>query len=160
LSYSVELKLAHCIRICLSFSARLFHAFNKCVRFCLRNAHKSSFDKRRHFANNKERRIWSAWAWYVDGQIQNLMSYVIMYVSFLQWFPLGTPVSFAKKTEGHALVTKIFITYRLMHALFHIRTVIIQGNRYRPEGFSPRVDIGRGMITLIFFSNFMKFFKI
>ena len=42
-----------CIRICLSFSARLFHAFNKCVRFCLRNAHKSSFDKRRHFANNR-----------------------------------------------------------------------------------------------------------
>jgi hypothetical protein len=36
-----------------------------------------------------------------------------------------------------------------MHALFHIRTVIILRNRYRPEGFSPRVDIGRGMITVL-----------
>jgi hypothetical protein len=34
-----------------------------------------------------------------------------------------------------------------MHALFHIRTVIIPREPYRPEGFSPRVDIGRGMIT-------------
>ena len=42
-----------------------------------------------------------------------------------------------------------FITYRLMHALFHIRTVITPRNRYRPEGFSPRVDIGRGMITVL-----------
>jgi hypothetical protein len=36
-----------------------------------------------------------------------------------------------------------------MHALFHIRTVIIPRNRYRPEGFSLRVDIGRGMITVL-----------
>ena len=36
-----------------------------------------------------------------------------------------------------------------MHALFHIRTVIIPRNRYRPECFSPRVDIGRGMITVL-----------
>jgi hypothetical protein len=36
-----------------------------------------------------------------------------------------------------------------MHALFHIRTVIIPRDRYRPEGFSPRVDIGRGMITVL-----------
>jgi hypothetical protein len=36
-----------------------------------------------------------------------------------------------------------------MHALFHIRTVIIPTNRYRPEGFSLRVDIGRGMITVL-----------
>jgi hypothetical protein len=35
-----------------------------------------------------------------------------------------------------------------MHALFHIKTVIIMRDRYRPEGFSPRVDIGRGMITV------------
>jgi len=34
-----------------------------------------------------------------------------------------------------------------MHALFHIKTVIIPRDRYRPEGFSPRVDIDRGMIT-------------
>ena len=39
--------------------------------------------------------------------------------------------------------------YRLMHALFHIRTVIIPRDRYRPEGFSPRVDIGRGMKTVL-----------
>jgi len=39
--------------------------------------------------------------------------------------------------------------YRLMHVLFHIRTVIIPRNRYRPEGFSPRVHIGRGMITVL-----------
>jgi hypothetical protein len=36
-----------------------------------------------------------------------------------------------------------------MHALFHTKTVIIPRNRYRPEGFSPRVDIGRGMITVL-----------
>jgi hypothetical protein len=39
--------------------------------------------------------------------------------------------------------------HRLMHALFHIKTVIIQRDRYWPEGFSPRVDIGRGMITVL-----------
>jgi hypothetical protein len=42
-----------------------------------------------------------------------------------------------------------YFNYRLMHALFHIRTVIIQRDRYRPEGFSPRVDIGWGMITVL-----------
>jgi hypothetical protein len=36
-----------------------------------------------------------------------------------------------------------------MHALFHIKTVIIQRDRYRPEGFSQRVDIGRGMLTVL-----------
>ena len=36
-----------------------------------------------------------------------------------------------------------------MHALFHIRTVIIPKDRYQPEGFSPRVNIGRGMITVL-----------
>ena len=36
-----------------------------------------------------------------------------------------------------------------MHALFHIKTVIIPGDRYRPEGFSPRVNIGRGMTTVL-----------
>ena len=39
--------------------------------------------------------------------------------------------------------------HRLMHALFRIRTVIIPRDRYRPEGFRPRVDIGRGMITVL-----------
>jgi hypothetical protein len=42
-----------------------------------------------------------------------------------------------------------FNNYRLMHALIHIRTVIIPRDRYRSEGFSPRVDIGRGMITVL-----------
>jgi hypothetical protein len=41
------------------------------------------------------------------------------------------------------------ITYRLMHAFFHIRTVIIQRVRYRPEGFRLRVDISQGMITVL-----------
>ena len=36
-----------------------------------------------------------------------------------------------------------------MHALFHIKTVIIPRDRYQPEGFSQRVDIGRGMITVM-----------
>jgi hypothetical protein len=36
-----------------------------------------------------------------------------------------------------------------MHALFHIRTDIIPRDRYRPEGFSLRVDIGQGMITVL-----------
>ena len=36
-----------------------------------------------------------------------------------------------------------------MHALFHIKTVIVPRDRYRPEGFSQRVDIGRGMITVL-----------
>ena len=36
-----------------------------------------------------------------------------------------------------------------MHALFHIRTVIIPRERYRPEGFSPRVDMSRGVITVL-----------
>jgi hypothetical protein len=35
-----------------------------------------------------------------------------------------------------------------MHTLFHIKTVIIPSDRYRSEGFSPSVDIGRGMITI------------
>ena len=39
--------------------------------------------------------------------------------------------------------------YKLMHTLFHIRTVIIPRDRYRPEGFSPRVDIGWGMIIVL-----------
>jgi hypothetical protein len=40
-------------------------------------------------------------------------------------------------------------TYRLMDALFHIRTVIIARDRYPSDGFSPKVDIGRGMITVL-----------
>ena len=44
---------------------------------------------------------------------------------------------------------KCYATYRLMHALFHIKTVIIPRERYWPKGFSPRVDIGRGMITVL-----------
>jgi hypothetical protein len=47
------------------------------------------------------------------------------------------------------LYQHVHINYRLMHALFHIKTVIIPGDRYRPEGFSPRVNIGRGMTTVL-----------
>ena len=36
-----------------------------------------------------------------------------------------------------------------MHAFFHIRTVIISRDQYRPEGFRPRVDIGQGIITVL-----------
>jgi hypothetical protein len=36
-----------------------------------------------------------------------------------------------------------------LHALFRIRTVIIPRDRYRSESFNPRVDIGRGMITVL-----------
>ena len=36
-----------------------------------------------------------------------------------------------------------------MHFFFHIRIVFIMGDKYRPEGFSPRVDIGRGKITVL-----------
>ena len=35
------------------------------------------------------------------------------------------------------------IIYRLMHVFFQIKTVIPR-DRYRPDGFSPRVDIGWG----------------
>ena len=44
---------------------------------------------------------------------------------------------------------KICDNYRLIHALFPIKTVIIPRDRYRPETFSPRVDIGRGMTTVL-----------
>jgi hypothetical protein len=43
---------------------------------------------------------------------------------------------------------KVYKNYRLMYALFHIRTLIILRERYRPEGFNPRVDIGRGITAL------------
>ena len=36
-----------------------------------------------------------------------------------------------------------------MHALFHIRIVIILRDQYQPESFSPGVDISRGMITVL-----------
>ena len=36
-----------------------------------------------------------------------------------------------------------------MHPVFHIKTVIIPRYRYRPEGFSPRFDIRRRMITIL-----------
>ena len=48
-----------------------------------------------------------------------------------------------------SLISYTYATYRLMHALFHIKTVVIPRDRYRPGGFSPRVDIGRGMITVL-----------
>jgi hypothetical protein len=36
-----------------------------------------------------------------------------------------------------------------MHSLIHTRTLIIPRDQYRSEWFSPRVDIGRGMITVL-----------
>ena len=47
-----------------------------------------------------------------------------------------------------------------MHAPFHIKTVIIPRDRYRPEGFSPRVDIGRGMITVLIWKKAITYFNI
>jgi len=57
------------------------------------------------------------------------------------------------------------ITYRLMHAFFHIRTVIIPRDRYQKENFSPRVDNGRGMITVLIWkraciNQFITYFNI
>ena len=49
--------------------------------------------------------------------------------------------------EGQVMLTVCGI-YRLMHAHFHIRTDIPR-DWYRPEGYSPRVDIGRGIITVL-----------
>lgn len=40
-----------------------------------------------------------------------------------------------------------------MHALFHIRTVIITRDQYGPKCFIPRVDICRGMITSLRYFN-------
>ena len=53
----------------------------------------------------------------------------------------------------------------LMHALFHIKNGIILRDRYRPEGLSPRVDIGRGMIAVLIWKKacinlFIKYFNI
>ena len=42
-----------------------------------------------------------------------------------------------------------FNNYRLIHALIHIRTVINPRDQFRQEGFSSRVDIARGMITVL-----------
>ena len=47
------------------------------------------------------------------------------------------------------ITSKYVIINRLMHVLFHIKTDIIPRDRYRPESFSKRVDIGRGMITVL-----------
>ena len=47
------------------------------------------------------------------------------------------------------ITSKYVIINRWIHALFHIKTVIILRHRYRPKGFSTRVDIGRGMITIL-----------
>ena len=47
-----------------------------------------------------------------------------------------------------------------MHALIHIRTVIIPRDRYRPKWFSPRVDIGRGMITVLVWKKDYSIYRI
>ena len=52
-----------------------------------------------------------------------------------------------------------------MLALFHMKTVIILRDRYRPEGFRPRDDIRRGMITVLIWkkaciNQFITYFKI
>jgi hypothetical protein len=53
--------------------------------------------------------------------------------------------SFRLKSKCYFFISETSFTYRLMHDLFHIRTVVIPRDRYRPDGFSPRVDIGGGM---------------
>ena len=53
------------------------------------------------------------------------------------------------RSDSHIILPFGQITYILMHALFHTRTVIITRDRYRPEGFSPSVDVGRWTITVL-----------
>jgi hypothetical protein len=54
--------------------------------------------------------------------------------------PTSLIVNAYSVTSGLILIFKmydlviLFIIYRLMHALFHIKTVIIPRDRYRPEG--------------------------
>ena len=55
----------------------------------------------------------------------------------------------SSSTPSKIAVCFTVIIYRLMHTLFHIKTIIIPRDRYRPEGFSPRVDIGQAMITVL-----------
>ena len=64
------------------------------------------------------------------------------------WLPLWYRQILLIQQTHIFLISRLDI-YRLMHALFHIRTVIIPKDRYRPEGFSPRVDIDRGMIKVL-----------
>ena len=47
-----------------------------------------------------------------------------------------------------------------MHTLFHIKTVIIPRDQYQPEGFSPRVDIGRGMMTVLIWKKHRHLFLV
>jgi hypothetical protein len=69
---------------------------------------------------------------------------------------LSTCLFFREFLQSFQQYCKLYIggplycsTYRVMHALFHIKTVITPRDRYRPEGFSPSVDIGRGMKTVL-----------
>ena len=63
------------------------------------------------------------------------------------------------------ITNKAYIIHRLMHALFHTRTVIIKRERYWPDGFNPRVDMGRGIITVLKWKKasinlFIKYFNV
>jgi hypothetical protein len=68
--------------------------------------------------------------------------------------PLGTILKEMSSTKK-LNVTVLFVWYMFiiwnnnMWPFFHIRTVIIPRERYRTEGFNSRVDIGRGMITVL-----------
>ena len=55
----------------------------------------------------------------------------------------------SSSTPSKIAVCFTVIIYRLMHALFHIKIVIIPRDRYRPERFSQWIDIGRRMITVL-----------
>jgi len=70
-----------------------------------------------------------------------------------QLFAPGTDMDRALLRLSHmqkgTYYVQICDNYRLMHALFHIRIIITPRDRYRPEGFSPRVNIGRGVITVL-----------
>ena len=69
-------------------------------------------------------------------------------IAWYLWVSLGYDICLISGRVWYLLVPLGYI-YRLMHTLFHIRTVVIPRDRYRPEGFSPRVDIGRGIITVM-----------
>jgi hypothetical protein len=71
----------------------------------------------------------SMWKWHVYQKQQDLYKFQL----FWKWKGF--------EFYNSQWSTIMFINI-LMHAVFHIWTVIIPRERYGPEGFSPRVDIG------------------
>ena len=80
------------------------------------------------------------------GLMRGFISY---YQSFARWQIFMWHVRCLHMSKIDVITYKYVIINRLMQALFHIKTVIIPRYLYRPEGFSLRVDIGRGMITVL-----------